>query len=645
MVFEIKKCEGWGRTGIAFRKGGFITPNIVIPRFFKHDSHFKQYLLRTSIKCQESLIPSSLRVSYESSKTQENTDTNLFPPCFIYPSLQMQGKSLEDVTCFDDLFPVNIRENSGSRVSYHLIPWDLPTIYLNQYDKYLHTINKFEDPELDNETNLVLNLPFTPEFLEIDLPSLRSPAITAVSLGDISSLLTHPTLLIRYLINVKSWTSPNIMLYAPGVPSSYIPILVYLGCDLFDLLFTEMHSTKAIPQSDLILEQKATKESFLQILRLTRKSLEISKLRDLTRIFANSFPPLKALLRISDTQIPLEEGTPLYGSSTLFCTDETDFTRPEVTRFRERVRTRYTLPSHIIGIIFLPCSAKKPYSKSRSHMLFRNIIRRNLKGKRHSVEEVILTSPLGIVPRNLEYSFPAAHYDIPVTGKWSNIEKKHLTEDLNDFLSKISTSIPLLGFVKGTESEILRKVCEQQNRSIYLMTLDVTSLTSKEALREFSILLQETFLNISLEPRVPAQFTFLRAIADFQFGKGVGSVLIPDEAKIFGRKELGLRVQLNNKHLLAFRPETGYLTLSLTAGELLLGLTHNVVTFDGQKIKGSTIFSKAITMADLEIRPNDEVLVTDENGELLAVGTTHLPGDLLVKMKQGKGVTIRQKVK
>ncbi len=643
MAFEIEKCEGWGRMGQVFGKGGFVTPNLLKPCFFNHNSHLQQYF--SSFKSPDNLFPQSFRVGNRKEEIQDNSDSSLFPSCFIYPSLQMQGKSLEDVTSFDDLFPVDISGNSVLKASYHLIPWDLPTIYLNRYDIYLQTLNKIDNAELNNETKLILNLPFMPEILEMELPTLRSSAITVVSLGDISSLLTHPTLLIRYLIRVKSWISPNTMLYAPGIPSSYIPILVYLGIDLFDLLFTKMHSTNSIRQSDLILEQKISKDSFLQILHLTRRALEINKLRDLIRIFANSYPPLKTLLRTSDRQIPLEEGTPLYGSRTLYCTDETDFTRPEVTRFRERVRTRYNPPSHNTGIIFLPCSAKKPYSKSKSHNLFRNAIRRSLKGKRHSVEEVILTSPLGVVPRNLEYSFPAAHYDIPVTGEWSQIEKKHLIEDLNELLIKINPKIPLVGYVKGIEREILKKVCAQQNRSIYLMTQDVTSLTSKEALREFSILLQEAFHNISYSAKIPTKLVFLRTIADFQFGKGIGSILIPNHAKIYGRKELGLRVQLNSKHLLTFRPETGYLTLSLTAGELLLDHTQNLVTFDGQKIKGSTIFSKAIIIADREIRPNDEVIVINRKGELLAVGVTHLPGNLLVKMKRGKGVTIRQKVK
>ena len=42
----------------------------------------------------------------------------------------------------------------------------------------------------------------------------------------------------------------------------------------------------------------------------------------------------------------------------------------------------------------------------------------------HVIHEVIITSPLGIVPRELEIVYPAASYDIPVTGIWEGYEKK-----------------------------------------------------------------------------------------------------------------------------------------------------------------------------------------------------------------------------
>ncbi|MFX0184181.1 MAG: DUF5591 domain-containing protein, partial [Candidatus Hodarchaeota archaeon] len=431
MVFEINKCEGWGRLGTVFGKNGFKTPNILELRYLPHENN--QYLLQkdmihnTPISNEKHLL-SSFTSKLDMNILKEGDKSDLFPLCFIHQSLQMQGNSLEAIQCFEDLFPTKLSNDSHALASYHLIPWDLPTIYLNCFEKYVEALNRFEEPKFDEKTKLMLNFPFTPEILKQELPLLKSSVIAVVSLGDISSLLTHPYHLIRYIAYVKSWISPNVMCYAPGVPPSYIPILVYLGIDLFDFLYVKVRSISSTVSSELIMEQNVTKDSLLQILYLTRKALDMGRLRDLVRIYANSFPPLKTILRISDKKIQLEIGTPIYRASTLHCTDETDLNRPEVTRFRERIRTRYFPTSETLGLIFLPCSAKKPYSQSRSHQFFYNIIRRNLKRKRHLIDEVILTSPLGVVPRNLEYTYPAAHYDIPVTGDWNDIEKKHLTE-------------------------------------------------------------------------------------------------------------------------------------------------------------------------------------------------------------------------
>ena len=642
MTFEIEKCEGWGRMGVAFGKSRFITPNVIKPCFFNDAYQSQFYSLPTSIKCQKNGIHAASRE--DRNKTEEDSKFSFNPSCFIYPSLQVQGKSLDDITCFDDLFPIDINQISGSRISFHLLPWDLPTIHLDVYERYIEKLNELNQPELNDQTKLILNFPLVPKTFKIKLPSLRSSAISAVCLGDISSLLTHPRLLVKYLSLVKSWISPNVMLYAPAVPSSYISILVYLGVDLFDLLFLEMYKVDPEKHDTPILEQQSTSDSFFQVLQLTKRALSSTKLRDLSRLFANSYPPLKALLRICDSHLSLEKGTPLY-ARTLYCTDETDFTRPEVSRFRERIKARYWPSSRTNGFIFLPCSAKKPYSLSKSHTLFRKVIHQSLKGKYHSLEEIILTSPLGVVPRNLEYCYPAAHYDIPVTGEWSQIERYNLSQDLKDFLFKLETSVPLVGYVTGVEREILEEVCRQQNRLIFLLDQNTKTLTSQEALERFSTLLGEAFHNLPYSPKIPTQLTFLRGVADFQFGKGSGSILIPNSVKIHGRKERGFRVQLDGEHLLTFRPETGYLTLSLKAGRLIQSHTRNLVTFDGQKIKGSTIFTKAIINASSEIRPNEEVLVINKKGELLAVGVSRLSGDLLEKMKFGKGISIRQKVK
>ena len=67
-------------------------------------------------------------------------------------------------------------------------------------------------------------------------------------------------------------------------------------------------------------------------------------------------------------------------------------------------------------MILLPCSARKPYRLSKSHSQFRRAIAST------GCPEVMMTSPFGLVPRDLEDVWPAANYDVPVTGEWSKDE-------------------------------------------------------------------------------------------------------------------------------------------------------------------------------------------------------------------------------
>jgi len=77
----------------------------------------------------------------------------------------------------------------------------------------------------------------------------------------------------------------------------------------------------------------------------------------------------------------------------------------------DRVVTRYIPPKNADVAVLLPCSARKPYSLSQSHRKFQQAV----GGRAH---ELIVTSPLGLVPRELETVYPAMHYDVPVTGYW-----------------------------------------------------------------------------------------------------------------------------------------------------------------------------------------------------------------------------------
>ena len=90
--------------------------------------------------------------------------------------------------------------------------------------------------------------------LDETLQEFRSPVIGMVSLGDISSLLNHPSYLLKYIMATKKTFSPDVMLYAPGVPSFYFPLLSYLGIDLFDFTFLTTFPKKEGNNAQIILE-------------------------------------------------------------------------------------------------------------------------------------------------------------------------------------------------------------------------------------------------------------------------------------------------------------------------------------------------------------------------------------------------------
>ncbi|MHA2175585.1 MAG: DUF5591 domain-containing protein [Candidatus Hodarchaeales archaeon] len=643
MVFEIRRMEGLARSGIINLPQSIETPYFIA--------------LRYNTNNKEQLILENQFLPKKSDTYQIFTQENKFPEVFsnprneedssllinLYPSLQSQGKSLLKINSFNDLFPENVDFNDLNPNSFHLIPWDLPDIYLDKIDEYLNYINSLSQHISVEKTNFVLNIPFRnilKNLINIPFPKM----VKILCLGDVSSLLNNPRLLVEYISILQQWVPPTVMLYAPGVPSIYFPVLTYMGIDLFDFSYLLTPEKINSTESQLILENHRLKADYINALQHVQSAIKKYKLRDLVRIYANSYPPLKSLLRRIDITLPCDQGTPLFGAKTLYCTDHTDFSRPEVFRFRKRVKENFQVKSHVQGILFLPCSAKKPYSYSKSHQFFSNIIRRTLKGKRNYVQEIILTSPLGVVPRDLEYTFPAAHYDIPVTGEWSKLEQDNLYQDIDDIVNKIDSSIRIIGFVKGVERDVLEKISQDRNRKIYLLNPEIETLVSKEGKDSLHQLLLENF-RFSYSNKINRKLEFIQTIADYQFGKGVGELLFPPNSRIVGRKEIGFRIQYNKEHLSSFRPSSGFLTLSIAAAKRIQNHTRRKVIFEGKKIEGSTIFTNAIYSADLEIRINDEVIVENDQGQIIATGTSYLPGKLLMDMNRGYGVKIRKKVR
>jgi len=319
--------------------------------------------------------------------------------------------------------------------------------------------------------------------------------------------------------------------------------------------------------------------------------------------------------------------------------------RPEVVRWHRRIKERY-MPRSAELVIILPCSAKKPYSISKSHMLFEKHIKRGAKGKPALISEVILTSPFGIVPRELEEAYPAVHYDAVVTGYWSREEKDIVIELLKDYMEKVkkqNKNAQFLAHVRGA----YREICEELGSEIEITPKDENKkLISIEALTEMENAIREK-LKDKPAGKVDAQLLReekFRKTADFQFGNGAGDVLFKNRMTVRGIRQKQIFDRETGNHLATVNPETGLFALALAGGERLreLGKYWVKLSFSPEALKTSSIFCPGIEDADEGIRPNDEVIVV-YNDKLIGVGKSLLSGEELRRANKGLGVVMRHK--
>lgn len=271
------------------------------------------------------------------------------------------------------------------------------------------------------------------------------------------------------------------------------------------------------------------------------------------------------------------------------------------------------------AVVILPCSMKKPYSNSQSHQKFMKVSKR--------IQEVILTSPFGICPRELEKTYPIQSYDVSTTGDWSQDE----INVVGEVLSKYVEGKDVLAHVAGG----YREVCEQ-----FLDDCIYTCINDKPTSNESIKNLRE---HIKEYPKISGQDKLihgLRSIAIYQFGEG-GDVLIPNGVRVKGR--YNKRIFFEDEQIASLLMDTGLFSLSLKGGELLSKVNTKWVNIDFN-LETNTIFSPGISSADPNIIPKDEVIILN-NGNVVAVGKAVLNGEEMVRANSGVAVRIRHRVK
>src|SRR6266571_732695 len=362
---------------------------------------------------------------------------------------------------------------------------------------------------------------------------------------------------------------------------------------------------------------------------LVRNHLAHGRLRELVERRLANAPWNTAIVRHLDLRgyDLLEPYTPVAGGELLAYSRES-LTRPEVVRFRRRVRERYAKPPSARVLLLLPCSARKPYSLSRSHRRFRDAI---LASKNPSVvHEVIVTSPLGLIPRELERFYPARAYDIPVTGDWSRDEAAMVADDLRAYVGANRYDAVIAHL--GAEMPIVREGLPDA------IPTSKERPASDESLASLTYALNETTARYERVAK-GAQFAEeMGNIARFQFGEP-GRALV--DGPTFRGRFPDVRIIQGGRQV-AMHTGRGMLSLTLDGGAILSKQDAYWVEIEDFLPKGN-VFAVGVVDAAREIRPGDEVVVRHA-GEVRAAGTARLSWREMVDLRRGEAVHVRHGV-
>jgi len=539
--------------------------------------------------------------------------------------------------------PKMIDENILNDIELPLlkIPFDCPEDIAN----YLIDVNKEETygtVELKNEEKIKYCIINFGKYIDnIDNINLNELEPDLIIIADGRRLIKRKEL-VELIPKLREKISPNTAIYFPTALPWEMPLLAYLGVDYFDYSSASYYASlgyKFTKNRMMTISNKSFDELLQHNISILDEVVEEIKycikegcLRNLVEETSLSDPYLRANYRRYNPDlrnIPLSKGKKIIVSI-----DET--TIPEVKKYIERVKNYEAFTN---TIVLLPCSSKKPYSYSKSHQFFINAI----NSVNFPVEEVILTSPYGIVPRALE---GAIDYDIPVTGKWSSEEIEFINKHLKEYLDNAKDKFGKLNIIAHLPEHYLEILDENEYKKYgnYIITSEddnPTSTKSLENLKNTLKELKELVLNEnpdndneSNKTRKQQFIHNYKQLAKFQFNKD----FIPDDVIIKGRHRKFF-VKQNNKlvQICSLNEENGLLVLTYDGGNLL-GKTNWVeVDF---KVKKGSLFAPGFKDCDENISVNDEIVIIYD-GKVIGVGRALMSGLEMKKAKHGSLANIR----
>ena len=470
---------------------------------------------------------------------------------------------------------------------------------------------------------------------KIELPE----TVEVLLLSNAYDLRGNARALVDAVIKLRESVGYNVVLGFLGIAEpSTLALLAYMGVDLFDDSLCKVlgsRGVRTIPEG-LIESAGDVIESNVNDLMIecakVSDFIRGGRLRELVDQRVSSSPISVAALRVFDrVGYDYQEEAINNAGSRFSCNTTQSLRRPDVLRYRKTFMERYVKPPHKKVLLLLPCSAKKPYHTSKTHKRFSFSI--HASNFDTVVHEVIVTSPLGVVPRELDCFYPANSYDIPVTGEWKCQEKEFIREMVSHLMDQ--------GYEKvishlGEDTELIAGLRDDIVETVVGDSVSPASLTNLEnALRDATV-------GMKVGDYAEDRKETIRSVLSFQFGKDIADRIMDENTFGTGRFPYW-KIQRNKVQLAMMSEERGAFSLTVDGGKVVAESRRNIVNMMDFELKGN-LFAVGVIDADPGIRIGDEAVVM-KNGEVVAVGVAVMSGKEMTQLKRGIAVKIRHKAK
>jgi archaeosine synthase len=503
----------------------------------------------------------------------------------------------------------------------------------------------------------------------IDHPDLEAPTAVVTASDDVRDVgadaylasdaqgfVGHAAAFRDAILSMKEATPADTALYLSGVATPLnVATLAYSGVDLVDAKKAKVRGAEGFyltSEGEHFLEDlrelpcscpacQQPREEFTTRdcaahnvnaleaeLRVVRERIRAGRLRDYVEGQARHDQWLTATFREFDDQYSyVEERTPLVRNNQLSAASGDSIRRAEIQRFAERVTTRYRTEFDQ-PLVLVPCSATKPYSESQSHGQFHDAI----QWRGHVAS---MTSPIGVVPQELELTYPAQHYDTVVTGRWTADEKEFVAEVLRRYLQRNDYPRVVAHVPPGGYTDICEMVEDDVDAEFEYTVADHPTTDDSLATLRDALHGEEQYQKRERE------YNTVRAIADYQFGEGAGAALFPDESIQTTSRYPKIQVRdPEGEQLATMVPQYGTLAFT-TAGArrwVESDAPTKTVEIDGFVPQGS-VLAPGIVDADPDIRTGDEVVF--DGPKAFGVGRAEMFGQEMTESTRGIGVEVR----